>query len=1080
MKAPKMLNNKNKNTVCNELDEYLMLNSRVSVISGFFSIYAYHKLREKLDEIDSMRFIFTQPSFIKNKDNTETREYEINQTEASVFGNQYELKLRNEMTQGAITRECAEWIEEKVDVKSYIKPNPANLRMINIENLADEDNININGTVDFTSDGLGITLSDRQDANTCMYGRVNVNGFRELFDQQWNNDSLVVDVKEEFLKHLKTMYAENSPEFIYYLSMYHLFNDYLRDTDEISLPKVRTGFKDTTIWNTLYKFQQDAVIGAIDKIEKYNGCIIADSVGLGKTFTALAIIKYYELRNNNVLVLVPKKLRDNWTIYTKNDKRNILVDDRFNYDVLNHTDLNRVSGYSGEINLKTINWGNYDLVVIDESHNFRNNPPVKNRVTRYQRLMDEIIKSGVQTKVLMLSATPVNNRMNDIKNQLSFITEDHDDILDSMGIPSIEYTLKKAQGVFNSWSKLPEEKRTTSNFIDHVDLDYFKLLDTFTIARSRKHIMKYYDTSEIGEFPKKLKPDSPRPRIDADNEFPPIEEIYNIIGNLLMCAYTPLRYILPNRREEYANKFDQVVKEGSSTFKQIDRETNIASLMRANVLKRLESSVDSFRKTLEKMISKEDYCLNLIEKNTNKFTDTINMDVIDPEEEEYDKYMFGENKVIDLGDMDLIKWKQDLKLDKRDLTFLLDEAKKITVERDNKLSVLKSKIASKIENPINPGNKKVIIFTTYADTALYLYKQLSTWLMDEYGLHTAMVSGAKGNKTTLKGVVTKEINDILLNFSPKSKEKDKLEDNITEEIDLLIATDCISEGQNLQDCDYLINYDIHWNPVRVIQRFGRIDRIGSTNKQIQLVNFWPDVDLDEYIHLKERVENRMVMVDVSTTGDDNIIKHDKKSNELEYRKKQLQQLQEQVIDLDEINGGISITDLTFNDFKIDLLDYKKEHEEELMKSPSGIYSIVEIPGEFKDEIKPGVIYLLKETKRHNEENPLSPYYLAYINEDKTIEYNYTESKKIMDYYKKLCHGKKEAYTKLVKEFNKKTDNGTRMDKYSELLRLSIENIQGKEEEIGKQSLFRKGGTTPTRQHISGIEEYELITFLILR
>ena len=1078
MKAPKTIDNKNQDTVYNELNEYLKFNSRVSVISGYFSVYAYHQLKDKLDAIDNMRFIFTEPSFIKNKDNTETREYEINNATKSIFGNEYELKLKNEMTQSAVTRECAEWIEDKVEVKSYIHPNPAYPRMIHLENSSDEDCISINGTVDFTSDGLGITYSNRQDNNTCMYGKTLSDSQLMIFDQQWNNNQLVEDVKEEFLKHLQTMYAENSPEFIYYVTTYHLFNDYLRETTENTLPKVRTGFKDTQIWNKLYKFQQDAVMGAIDKIEKYNGCILADSVGLGKTYTALAIIKYYELRNDRVLVLVPKKLRDNWTVYTKNDKRNIFSEDRFNYDVLNHTDLSRYEGTSGDIDLKTINWGNYDLVVIDESHNFRNNPPVKDRKTRYQRLMDEIIKSGVQTKIMMLSATPVNNRMNDIKNQIAFITEDHDDALVNIGINSIETTLKNAQTTFNQWAKLDTEDRTTENFVNKVNPDYFKLLDTLTIARSRRHILKYYDSKEIGEFPTKLEPINKRPPIDTQEEFPPIKEIDAIINNLNMSAYAPVLYILSSKLDKYTDILDQQVKDGTSTFRQLDRDKSLVHLMRTNLLKRLESSIYAFRKTVTKLLNKINYCLKLT-NNTLSYNNELDMDLIDPEEEEYDEYMFGQDKVIKLKDMDLIRWKKDLEIDKIQLEELLTEANKITAERDKKLLNLKELIEHKINNPINPNNKKITIFTTYADTAEYLYDNLHQELKNKHNIHTALVTGGNKNKTTMKTVSAKYINDILLNFSPQSKERQKLEPQATEEIDLLIATDCISEGQNLQDCDYLINYDIHWNPVRIIQRFGRIDRIGSTNKQIQLVNFWPDMELDEYIDLKERVENRMVMVDVSSTGDENLLDKNKKQ-ELEYRKKQLQQLQEQVIELEDVTGGISITDLTFNDFKIELINYKEDHKKELQEAPPGIYSIVKIPQELQNELQPGVIFLLKETKTYKTENPLNPYYLVYITEEKIVKYNYLQSKKILDYYKKLCSGQKEALHDLVKIFNKETKNGTKMDKYSELLRLAIENTQGKEEEIGVKSLFRRGSTTPTKKDIKGLEELELITFLLIK
>ena len=746
--------------------------------------------------------------------------------------------------------------------------------------------------------------------------------------------------------------------------------------------------------------------------------------------------------------------------------------------MLNHTDLSRYKGKSGDIDLKTLNWGNYDLVVIDESHNFRNNPQYKDKTTRYQRLMNEIIKSGVKTKVLMLSATPVNNKMTDIKNQIALITEEHDDALTHIGINSIDSTLRTAQKVFNEWSKLDAEERTTENFTNKVNTDYFKLLDTLTIARSRKHILKYYDDKEIGTFPTKLEPENVRSEIDIKNEFPSIKEIDAIINNLNLSVYSPVKYILPNKIQEYTEILDQEVKGGTSTFTQLDRDTNIVHLMRTSLLKRLESSIYSFKKTVQKTLNKINYCLTLTTNSVN-YVSGIDEDLLDSEEE-YEEYSFGQNKTktIKLQDMDLIRWKKDLETDKQQLEELLKDAEQITAQRDQKLHNLKQKIDEKINNPINKDNKKIIIFTTYANTAEYLYDNLHKEIKEKYNLNTALVTGGHKNKTTMKKVSANDINDVLLNFSPKSKEREKIEPEKTEEIDILIATDCISEGQNLQDCDYLINYDIHWNPVRIIQRFGRIDRIGSANKEIQLVNFWPDLELDEYIDLKERVENRMVMVNVSATGDENLLDKNKK-HELEYRRKQLQQLQDQVIELEDISSGISITDLTFNDFKIELMEYKDKNEKELEKTPNGTYSIVKIPSELENELQKGVIFLLKETKTTNQENPLSPYYLTYITEDKTVEYNYTQSKKIMDYYKKLCSGKTEVYQDLVQIFNKETRNGIKMDKYSELLRLAIENTQGKTEEVGVKSLFRRGPTTRTKKDINGLENYELITFLIL-
>lgn len=1070
----KTLNNQLGETVYKELEKHIRKGSKVSTISAYFTMYAYSALKKELDKIDEMRFIFTTPSFSKNKDK-EAREYEI--VNNNIFGNEFELKLRNEMTQSAVAKDCAKWLKDKVEIKSFKEPNVAQPRMIHVHNKSEED-IVINGSVDFTTDGLGITGSNRADFNNFMAGEEFTDSQLLSFDTLWNNEMVLTDVKDKLLKQMEVMYEENSGEFIYFKSLYHIFYNYLDELDEDNIVKKGNKLKETKIWNTLYQFQQDAVIGAIDKIEKYNGCILADSVGLGKTFTALAIIQYYELRNDRVLVLVPKKLRENWTIYTLNDKRNIFAEDRFRYDVLNHTDLSRERGFSGNIDLKTINWENYDLVVIDESHNFRNNPAVKDRVTRYQRLMNDVIKQGHKTKLLMLSATPVNNKMNDIKNQIAFITEDKDNALEEIGISSINHTLRNAQTIFNQWSKLDDNTRTGEKFVDMMDLEYFKLLDTLTIARSRKHIEKYYDLAEIGEFPNRLDPINESSDIDIKKEFPTLNEINNEIERLNLSVFSPFLYILPQKREDYAKKYDIAIGEGKSVFKQTDREKSLIQLMRINLLKRMESSIHSFKLTIEKLLFKINKTLEKID-NISEYNEDIDISLIDPEEDEYDELMFGKKTKVLLQDMDLIKWKQDLKLDKEKLEFLFTQAKEVDCLRDEKLADLKKVISNKIENPINEDNKKILIFTAFADTAKYLYENISQWIFDNYGLYTALVTGSGDNKTNLKAVRNTDIDEILTSFSPISKNRNIINPEMTEEIDILIGTDCISEGQNLQDCDYLINYDIHWNPVRIIQRFGRVDRIGSKNKDIQLVNFWPNIELDEYINLKGRVENRMVMVDVSATGEENIIvNNDKVMNDLEYRKNQLEKLKDQVIDLEDVSDAISITDLTFNDFKIELMEYMKEHRKELDNAPFGIYSIV--PSE---EFEPGVIFLLRQVKgvkESKDKNALTPYYLVYINEDEEVKLNYIQSKKILDYYQKLCSGKKEVFRNLVESFDRETDNGRQMDKYSQLLKESIENIIGKKQETGVRSLFTKGGTSPVKNNIEGLEEFELISFLILK
>ncbi len=1077
IKAPKPLDNKT-NFVYEELCDAIRKGSKLSVVSAYFSMYAYDKLKKDLNKIDNMRFIYTKPSFIKNKER-EAREFYIDNN--TIFGNDLEIKLKNELTQSSVSKEFSKWISEKVEIKSFKNENEAQPRAIYVDN-DDDTSITITGSSDFTTTGLGITKSSRTDMNMCTYGNDLTKGYLPQFELFWNNDELLEDVKDEVLEQMKVMYKENPAEFIYFLSLYNIFSNNLEELDEDNIIRKGNQLKETKIWNKLYKFQKDAAIGIIEKIENHNGCILADSVGLGKTFTALSVIKYYELRNDRVLVLAPKKLRDNWTIYTQNDKRNIFVDDRFNYDVLNHTDLSREKGKSGDLDLKTLNWGNYDLVVIDESHNFRNNPAYKDKKTRYQKLMQDIIKGGHKTRVLMLSATPVNNKLTDIKNQISFITEDNDFALKDAGIESIENTLRKAQTAFNKWSKKTDEEKAGEVFIDTIDLDYFKLLDTLTIARSRKHIAKYYGLDEIGQFPKRREPINVKSEIDSANMFPPLRIINEEISRLNLGIYAPFEYIDSRKKAAYEKKYDVVVNNGA-VLRQINRERSLVQLMRINILKRMESSIESFRLTLCRLLTNIEDVLDKIDSGTLEFNPDLDINLIDPEEEEYDEMMFGKGRKVLFQDMDLVKWSQDLELDRVKLIDLLKEANEITPERDEKLHDLKSKIRDKIENPINSDNKKVIIFTAFADTAKYLYENINQWAYEEFGIYSALATGSGSNKTNLKGVKNTDINDILINFSPISKERTSIDPEADDEIDILICTDCISEGQNLQDCDYLINYDIHWNPVRIIQRFGRIDRIGSLNSEIQLVNFWPNMDLDEYINLESRVKNRMVMVDVSATGEENIIDKDQTMNDLKYRRVQLEELQDKVLDLEDIDNSISITDLTFNDFKSELRDYLKENKEELEKAPTGIYSIVEIPKDLADEIEPGVIFLLRQIKgttESYEKNPLSPYYLVFTGEDGEVKFSYIKSKKVMDYYQKLCLGKTEILHDLVKEFNLETDNGRDMGKYSSLLIETIEDVIGKKQEVGVKGLFRKGPTALVKNDVEGLEEFELITFLIIK
>lgn len=1087
----KILDNK-KNKVIDVLQKGISKGAKISTISAYFTIYAYNALRNQLKDIEEFRFLFVEPTFVKEKE--EKREFYIKRLdrEKRLSGTEFEIRLKNELTQSNIAKECADWIRDKADFRSLKKSDKFSSKLFHVK---DQDNkaFSIHGSIDFTSSGLGTSPSKRLEMSQYSDDAGTTKEMLEWFDEIWNNKELAEDVKDEVLKSIETIYHENSAEFVYFVTLYNIFSDYLEEITEEGIVKEKTGFNDTLVWNKLYKFQKDGVVGAISKLEQHNGCILADSVGLGKTFEALAVIKYYELRNDRVLVLVPKKLRDNWSLYRMNDVRNILSKDRFSYDILNHTDLSRDRGLSGDINLETINWGNYDLIVIDESHNFRNNDRRKDKKTRYDKLMDDIIKSGVKTKVLMLSATPINNKMNDLKNQVAFITEGNNSALQDQGINNIENTLRVAQTVFNKWQKNPESERTLENLLNKLNVDYFKLLDSLTIARSRKHIEKYYDLEEIGEFPERMKPDNHKTGIDLNGEFPSFEDINNAIRKLNMAMYSPLFYVLPNKRRKYEEKYDIELRGGVSKFTQMDRETQLVNLMRVNILKRLESSIYSYVLTVEKMHGKTKAVIDRIDEfEANKTNDIFTAESGDQEESidgddgQLEDFLVGNKIQVSLEDVDIIRWKQDLTDDLNKFGELLDSGQKITVERDEKLDKLKELIAEKIEKPINDDNKKILVFSAFADTANYLYENIANWANEKFGIDSALVTGGGTNKTTAKEIHT-EFNSVLTHFSPISKEKDKVYPDSTSEIDIMIATDCISEGQNLQDCDTLVNYDIHWNPVRIIQRFGRIDRIGSKNKRIKLINFWPNMELDAYIKLEQRVRGRMILLNSSATGEDDIINETDPGvmNDIEYRKNQMIKLQDEIVDLEDISGGVSITDLTMNDFKMDLLEYLKTNKEDLEKAPLGMYAVADSKKMNADEVKPGVIFTLKQVsfseEKSTETNALHPYYMVYITDDGEISLSYVQAKYILDIFKKLAKGANEVVAELVKQFNKETKGAKDMSKYSKLLMQAVSNIIGKKQDDGIAAMFTLGETgLSSDSNLSGLDDFELISFLVIK
>ena len=1072
-----------------DLKKSVASGQKLKIAASCFSIYAYEALKKELEKIDSLDFIFTSPTFVANevtdKVRKERREFHIpkQQRERDLYGSEFEIQLKNKLTQRAIARECADWIRRKAVFKSNSTKAPMQQFACISDEHAKTAYMPLHG---FTAVDLGYQSSD---AVSNLINKVSeaplTNTYVELFDQIWNDDEKLQDVTESICNHIESVYQENSPEKIYFLILYNIFNEFLEDLNEDVLPNDLTGYKDSAIWNKLFNFQRDAATGVINKLESYNGCILADSVGLGKTFTALAVIKYYELRNRSVLVLCPKKLADNWLNFNRNLKTNSLAEDRLNYDVLCHTDLQRTSGESFGTPLNKINWGNYDLVVIDESHNFRNNEVFKERETRYQKLMNAVIRDGVKTKVLMLSATPVNNHFGDLRNQLALAYEGESDNLNKnlKTGRSVEEIFKRAQAVFNKWSKLPAEERTAKSILESLDFDFFELLDSVTIARSRRHIETFYDTSEIGKFPTRRKPLSFRCALTQRKDVMSFNEIYSQLTLLKLSIYAPISYILPSRLKKYEDLYDTNVEGGKSKLRQVDRERSLQSLMTTNLLKRLESSVEAFRITLGKLEAHHKGVLSKIEQfkktgnssSLNNFADSL--DTFESDDEDLngaEEFSVGGKTQVDLADMDLPSWEHDLKADLLLISELLREMVKVSPRDDIKLQHIKNHILEKVKKPINTGNKKVIVFTAFADTANYLYQQLSEPLLD-IGIHSGRVSGSDSPKTTLaKGY---DFQSLLTLFSPISKEKALIFPDEHGEIDLLIGTDCISEGQNLQDCDYLINYDIHWNPVRIIQRFGRIDRIGSPNETIQLANYWPDISLDEYINLKERVENRMHIVDLAGTGDDNVLSA--KANDVSYRKEQLRRLQDEVIELEDLKTGVNITDLGLNDFRMDLLNYIKTNGD-LGNMPSGMHAVLK--ADLDKGLKPGVIFTLRNRNAAvniNQHNRLHPYYLIYMSNDGEVITDQTQVKPLLDLVRSNCKGISEPLNSVCKVFNKQTQDGRDMSNYSDLLGQSIRSMIEVQEDSDIDSLFSGATTSALVDTIQGLDDFELIAFLVI-
>ena len=1065
----KLIHNTGADRVIDLIRPHLKHGNQLGCVTPSFSLYAFAEMREALSVLDRVQLILSPDDGA-----------------LEFLGAEGDRAARNRLQARWLANQCANWISRKVDLRRALGPVPQGAVVMRKPDATPEQVVL--GSLAFSTAGLGLTPSNPLSLIQASESADEAAQLARWFDQQWaslhGQSGESTSGRDALISALQAIGEHRDPFTVYTLILHHLFRDSGDEMDEDRIVKSATGIRNTVVWKKLFKFQRDGVVGAIDKLNRFGGCIIADSVGLGKTFEALAIIKYHELRNDRVLVLAPKRLRDNWTLYKANDKRNILAADRFNYDVLNHTDLSRDGGTSGDIDLSHVNWGNYDLVVIDESHNFRNKATHKGKESRYDRLMRRIIKEGVKTRVLMLSATPVNNRLADLRNQIAFVTEGDDTALLEHGIASIEATTRKAQAQFNRWLAMGEAEKTPSKLVEMLGFDYFTLLDHLTIARSRRHIEKYYGTSETGRFPDRLPPINIKADVDLAGEFRAIRDINLEIRRLTLASYAPLRYVLPHKQAAYDAKYSTQVRGGEGFFRQVDREESLIHLLRVNVLKRMESAVSSFTLTVQRQFRDVEATLAHIESHTDELEeiDIADVDIDDPA---FEALLVGRKVKVLLGDVDLIRWKQDLIEDRNRLATLLAAAKQVDAARDAKLAALRQMIEDKCRHPINThdgkGNQKIIVFTAFSDTAHYLYAQLAPWAKSTLGIDAALVTGSAGIQTTLPGL-RKSMSGVLSAFAPRAKERPE-ELAAEGEIDLLIATDCISEGQNLQDCDWLINYDIHWNPVRIIQRFGRIDRIGSPNESIQLVNFWPNMELEEYINLEQRVSGRMVLLDISATGEENLIEQQSGNpmNDLEYRRKQLLKLQDTVIDMEDLSTGVSITDLTLTDFRIDLAQYLKAHPGKLDTQPLGAYAVTTT---LDADIPPGAIFCLQAcgpaaNKAKESDYPLAPHYLVHVGDDGAVLLPYPQAKHILDRLKRLALGRETPDTGACARFDKATRQGEDMRHAQKLLASAVASVAGKNEERAVASLFTPGGTHAIKGEFAGSNDFEVVAFMVI-
>ena len=1057
--------------------DYLRVNLRDAetfrLVSAYFTIYGYELLADELDKLGEVRFLFGDPSSVDDLDPGEKAEKSFELTESGLVPN-------HTLQQKFLAQRCARWIQsDSVHIKSIKRSNFLHGKMYLADSL--DTGVGVVGSSNFTKSGLGGSDRPNLEINLAITDLRVRDELRRWFDDLWNNKQLTHNVKSDVLNALRRIGREHAPEFIYFKTLYEIFREQIDAHLEGAQRLDESHLFDTEIWNALYEFQKDGARSVIYRLQRRNGCILADSVGLGKTYTALAVIKYFELRNDRVLVLCPRKLRENWSLYPAYNahRDNPFMNDRFGYTLLSHTDLSREDGMVGTIDLSKINWGSFDLVVIDESHNFRNHGG-----QRYNRLTDEIVKQGVNTKVLMLSATPVNTSLTDLRNQIYLMTAGYDDSFGkSLGIRSISTVVSGAQREFKKWESANQSKasRNKVDLLEKLGPEFFRLLDAVSISRSRRQIERFYSTDidSIGSFPEHEVPDNRHPPTDLQGELS-YRDLAKQIGKFQLSIYQPTKYLTDEARSQR-----RIVEQAVLNFTQEDREHYLIGMMRTNFLKRLESSPHSLVLTLTRTVDKIDDLLDRIRtyKTGHQASSAGPIDVL-PDEDEDDEDLFV-NRARDpyhLRELDLSRWRSDLERDRAVLDGTRKKVAAVTPVRDGKLREIKLAIHHKIQSPATDKdgntNRKLLVFTTFKDTAEYLYDNL-TDLADELDLNMAMVAG-DATRTMLGA---NNFNAILTNFAPTARNRGSGE----RDIDLLIATDCISEGQNLQDCDTVLNYDIHWNPVRLIQRFGRIDRIGSRNKSVRMVNFWPTDDMEVYLNLENRVLARMALADMAATGQDDPLNPDESKasagQELSFRDQQLMRLLEEVPDLDDLDDGPAMGDFTLDYFFAQLLRYLQQNRDDLEALPPGAYAVTD-PDSTAGS---GVIFFLRQRNASDDQDgmasPIHPFYLVFIRDDGNIRFGCANAKQALELFDKVATGKSAPIQDLCDRFNQQTDNGRDMSLYNRLLKSVMAHIaraHGHTQAAGIGIDGRLGFILSDESRSpTAAEDFELVTWLVM-